>query len=655
MWISDWNPRSPMSDVAAPRSAPARWLAGLFPAFLLCVLAVVRDPGALDSGHVPRLLVLNAGLVIAVLLALTPSIRGQLNWGSLWSGVVYAYAGYAGAVWISLLFASNPSAGLLDACRSGAALVVLCLCVVFFSSFLEWRVWVAKTVVLAALVCGGIGLFQCIGNRVWMSPTRSAMEAITGAMGNVNLFTGYLALILPLCMAAIPVLRGVWRPVAAVAGGNVLFLIVVLQCRSAWISTVAVVVVFFVFVGMRPAAFGLPVRCRGFFAAGAGAGLLAAVLFFVFAPADNPFAFRIRAVFSEDIRFSDGGRLMVWRETLKMIADHFPFGVGAGNFTVHLQGYREGGGLDFSQINSNWNQPHNDYLWIFAEKGVLGMITFMGLLLLGVSAGVQGVFRSQRKEDAWMGAAALAGLAAYMSDSLFSFPLDRVNHQVALAAILAILVVSKNGASPRSPRSGVLPRRLFAIIALGILAVGLPVAWISLDQEQHVRLAREAMERGHWNTMQKHAKLARTPLRTLDAYAVPVSFLEGFALMKKGRRDDAIELFELADAENPNRYYILNNLAILYAERGELEKSRNLFIKLTRHFPEQHEPVINFAVFLLDDGSEAEARRLLATVPNEKIPEAVLEKFSRSPEPGAASGNGRTRFATPLDLPENAD
>lgn len=155
--------------------------------------------------------------------------------------------------------------------------------------------------------------------------------------------------------------------------------------------------------------------------------------------------------------------------------------------------------------------------------------------------------------------------------------------------------------------------------------------------------------------MQKHAKLARTPLRTLDAYAVPVSFLEGFALMKKGRRDDAIELFELADAENPNRYYILNNLAILYAERGELEKSRNLFIKLTRHFPEQHEPVINFAVFLLDDGSEAEARRLLATVPNEKIPEAVLEKFSRSPEPGAASGNGRTRFATPLDLPENAD
>lgn len=647
MWISDWNPRTPMSDIGAPQSTPLRWLAGIFPAFLLCVLAVVLDPRALDTGQVPRLVVLNAGLLLAVVLLFIPAIRGRLNWSSLRSGVVYACAGYAGAVWISLLFALNPSAGLLDACRSGGALVALSVCVVFFASVSEWRVWVAKAVVIAAFVCGGIGLFQCFAHRVWISPTRSAMEAITGAMGNVNLFTGYLALLLPLSLGAIAVLRGMWRLVALVVGGNVLLLIVVLQCRSAWIATLAAVVVFFVVVGMRPAAFGLPLRCRGIFTVVAVTGLLAGVLFFEFAPADNPFAFRMRAVFSEDIRFSDGGRLMVWRETLKMIADHFPFGVGAGNFTLHLQGYREGGRLDFSQINSNWNQPHNDYLWIFAEKGVLGILAFSGLLLTAVWAGVQGVFRAARKEDAWMGAAALAGLVAYMSDSMFSFPLDRVSHQVALAVILAILAVSKNGALPGSEASDFLPRRLFAVFALAIVAIGIAVAWISLKQEHHVRLAREAMVRGHWNTMQKQAKLARTSLRKLDTYAVPVSFLEGFALMKKGRRDEAVELFVLADTENPNRYYILNNLAILYTQRGELEKSRELFLRLTRFFPEQHEPVINFAVFLHGEGNEAEARRLLATIPKDKIPEAVQEIFSRSSGSGVDSGHGRTLSPTP--------
>ncbi len=479
------------------------------------------------------------------------------------------------------------------------------------------------------------------------------MEAITGWMGNVNIYTGYLAMILPLCLAAISILRGVWRVAAAVAGMNVFLLIVALQCRSAWIATLAAVAVFFVLVCMRPGAFGLSGRFRIVFVAMAGAGLLAGVLFFIYAPADNPFAFRMRAVFSEDIRFSDGGRLMIWRETLKMIADHFPFGVGAGNFTIHLQGYREGGGLDFSRINSNWNQPHNDFLWIFAEKGVLGVATFTGLLLAGVLGGVRSVFRSARKEDAWMSVAALAGLVAYMSDSMFSFPLDRVNHQAALAVILAILAVSKNGAVQRSGDGGMLPRRLFVIVALGILALGIPVTWVSLNQERHVHLAREAMERGHWNTMQKHARMARTLLRTLDSYAVPVSFLEGFALMKKGQRDDAIRLFELADMENANRYYILNNLALLYAQRGEVVKSRAIFMKLTRYFPEQHEPAINFAVFLYGHGDEKEARRLLSTVPREQIPAAVLDVFSRPPASGAGSSDVGTRSEPPVELREN--
>jgi tetratricopeptide (TPR) repeat protein len=227
-----------------------------------------------------------------------------------------------------------------------------------------------------------------------------------------------------------------------------------------------------------------------------------------------------------------------------------------------------------------------------------------------------------------MATAALAALAAYVVDSFFSFPLDRVNHQAALGVILAALAIR-----PADHPPGVISRRnfripIFAALAFGLLGIGITIASVSLKQEHHVALAREAMSRGHWNTMQKQAQLARTSLRTLDTYAVPVSFLEGFALMKKGSIDEALPLFELADRENPSRFYILNNLAVMYLARGMDQKAGELFQRLHRLYPEEPEATCNLALFLLNHGQTDQALKLIENFPREKIPPSILQRFS---------------------------
>jgi len=553
--------------------------------------------------------------------------------------VVFAFAGYVAAVWLSLLVALNPSAGLLDACRSGASLIVVCLSLVLFASCLEWRFLLAKAATLAGLTGGMVGIFQCYQRAVWNAPTRAVMEQVTGLMGNVNFYAGYLAILFPLCVAAGVVLRGAWRWLAWVAVSTLLLLILILQCRSAWLAAISSFTVLMLAIGIRPTVFGFSRRLRYALAGVALAAALSVALFLQWAPSNNPFAFRVRAVFSEDIRFSDGGRLMIWRETLRMFADHFPFGVGAGNFSIHLQGYREGGRLDFSQIDSRWNQPHNDYLWILAEKGVLGFGAFLLVLALAATHAFRSIFRSQSHAEAWIAAAALASLAAYMVDSFFSFPLERVSHQAALAVVLAAMAARPTikktpGFSLVKPRFPV-----FAALAFFILGVGITIASFSWNQEYHVALAREAMSRGHWNTMQKQAELARTPLRTLDTYAVPVSFLEGFALMKKGSVDAAVSLFELADRENPDRFYILNNLAILYATRGENQKAGELFQRLFRLYPEHPEAACNLALFLLGQGEKNKALQVLEGVPKDEIPPRLLEKMSLPLSPQKPANN----------------
>jgi tetratricopeptide (TPR) repeat protein len=168
---------------------------------------------------------------------------------------------------------------------------------------------------------------------------------------------------------------------------------------------------------------------------------------------------------------------------------------------------------------------------------------------------------------------------------------------------------------------------IFAATGFAILGIGIMITSVSLNQEYHVALARQAMAQGHWNTMQKHAQMARTPLRTLDTYAVPVSFLEGFAFMKQGRVDAAISLFKLADRENPDRFYILNNLAIMYAVRDEQNKADELFQRLGRLYPEHPEATCNLALLLLNQGKENEALRLIERIPRDKIPTPLFKKF----------------------------
>jgi len=285
-----------------------------------------------------------------------------------------------------------------------------------------------------------------------------------------------------------------------------------------------------------------------------------------------------------------------------MAQGQFPNGVGAGNWTLLLPEYSVGN--PFTEINTdpctNWIQPHNDYLWIFAEKGLFGIAAFLATFLFAWIAGIRTILQAKTPEVAWTALAALGGLTVYMVDSLFSFPLDRVNHQVVLAVLLAALAASDKfpAALPFAKQNN---RRTLAVLvpaSILILASGLIISIASLRQEHHVALAREAMKRGHWNTMLQHARLAKTPLRTLDNYAVPVSFLEGFALMKKGKVDEPIKLLEQAQKESPGRYFILNNLGILYSKQGDHTKAVAMFQHLIERYPNRPEARQNLELSL---------------------------------------------------------
>lgn len=626
-------------------------MAGLLPAVLLAVLLVgihvVIDPAAYDVSQLPRLLAVMAVLLVAVpTVLLVPPISRRLDWSPLADPIVSAAAASLVACWFSLSVATNVTAGFTDGFRTLGAFLVLCLCLLVLPLDPDWRRRVLELAVVATLVAGGVAAWEIVPLVTTGALSRRDLETafLDGMMSNVNLFAGFLLLLLPWCLCAAVELTGGWRSVAAAAGIAALGTVLVLQSRAVWLAAGAAAVAGGIATLRHGKVLGLPAAGRRALIASLAAMPIAAAVGLGLALTDTPLGRTIdRLVVSRPHqagRPSDGGRSLVWGIAAEMIADHPLTGVGAGNFTLRMHDYLGSHDRDFSNLSSdNWIQPHNDFLWVFAEKGLPGFVAFGAVFILALAAVWSVLAGSPTTADARLAVASLMALIGHLVFSCFDFPLDRVSHQVVLAVHLAVLVLVKRatrattGAAARSR----LPGWLTVPPVAAATALGVVYAWGALEQERGVMDARRAQHAGDWEAMRKAARRAATPWKTLDPLAVPVAFLEGEAERQLGHLEAATACFERAVAANPARLYVLQNLGAAYAQTGRLDDAVDVFAIAADRYPDRAELRHNLAMALVEAGRFPEAITVIEDVPEPLRTEGMQEalKFARGQQPAA--------------------
>jgi O-antigen ligase len=606
--------------------------------FLLVGLGLVRDVRVYDETLIPRLLPLLAMLFVALPLVpvVSRKVSSQLPDAALLRDpLVRCYAAYAAITAISLLFAVNVSAGFTDVFKTLATFLVLCISCLLLPLVPRWQEALAKIAIVAAIANGGISWWELLSQHGLGIHSRHTMETVMGLMTNVNLFAHFLNLALPFCLFGAVTLRGAWRwaAVAAsiVAGGMLLLL----QSRSAYVGLAGGATAAMLAAFAAGEKLGLSRRARAVIAGLFVAGVVGAMGFVATAGDDNPLAGRIRSIFETNAtidpgRPREGGRLMIWGITRQMIADHWLTGVGAGNFTVRLHEYFGGDDLDFSNVATNWIQPHNDFLWVFSEKGILGFAAFIGIFFFAF-ASLRTILRSQcTRQDAWLALFMLMGLVAYALCSCFDFPLERINHQVWLAVLLAAILVTKQGGAALVPAGDRLPAwsipwRVALPPALVALGFGIVYALAALAQERHMVLARRAIRDEQWQAVVDHARLAATPWKTLDAFVTPIAFLEAMGQIRLGNLPEATACLERARRDNPNRMYVINNLGVLYAHAGRFDEAIECFELAVHRYPNRVDGFSNLANCYIETGRVAEAIAML-----EQIPEAMRTDVIRA-------------------------
>jgi O-antigen ligase len=142
------------------------------------------------------------------------------------------------------------------------------------------------------------------------------------------------------------------------------------------------------------------------------------------------------------------GRTDLWRVGWRMVEDHPVRGVGVGNFPARSVDYhlRPGSTENDAYIVDTPKVPHNIYLAVLSELGIIGLILFVAVLVIPLAAAVRAAREFARRGQAvleLLSRALFLGLVGYLAALFFSSQLFEKQLWLLLAAAPALLAIAQ--------------------------------------------------------------------------------------------------------------------------------------------------------------------------------------------------------------------
>jgi hypothetical protein len=288
------------------------------------------------------------------------------------------------------------------------------------------------------------GIAQALGVEPW--PALTAGDQRSALFGNVNMaaeFLGFAALAL-LVIDAPPLARRaklVREAVLAYAFAELFFL----ASRSAFLALGVALAALMALGRLTPR------RLASLLLA---AWTAAAVTLWVAGLVAGPSTARVEHLLRADVQQHkrDGAslRFAAWDSTIALIRDH-PLGLGLGNFPDMFIPYQHEGSPRPSET-LYFRSPHNEALRLVADGGVFALPLALALVAgLGLGLWRSPVVARGRSEP---GALLVAGLAFYLVEAAFQFPLDVAMGALAIAVLLGLAAacLEPDEPSPAVPR-----------------------------------------------------------------------------------------------------------------------------------------------------------------------------------------------------------
>jgi putative inorganic carbon (HCO3(-)) transporter len=140
---------------------------------------------------------------------------------------------------------------------------------------------------------------------------------------------------------------------------------------------------------------------------------------------------------SRDKDKAETTRIRLWQTSINMIKDKPIWGIGPGNFGELFDRYKVEGYYD------NNSHPHNDFLNITVNSGLLGFFTYMSIWIVFLYTTVKVMVRKKKTgSNSWMQIAGLASIIAFLFAGLLQCYYSDAEVNMLVMFILGITVVS---------------------------------------------------------------------------------------------------------------------------------------------------------------------------------------------------------------------
>jgi O-antigen ligase len=612
-------------EVTKPRSL----LFYIMASVTILFIPVFHVTRALDQAMMPRTLVLSFFVLVMAIV-----LMGNKNYRyfdfSVFKRCIFPVLGaYLSIVAISILFTINYKESFYDIVRTFLLLSTTGIAALIFIHTDNWQYKLPKFVIIAAIIALIIGSVQyfnhvMLAENLFLPDGRLVLYKVTGLMFHKNEYSTALLLMLPFIGYAIYIYRGAWKITAFVTALLILSMIILVQTRAVWVGfAIAFFIIALVYM-FYARALSLPRLYRNILSACMITGLLGiAVIFSMEKPRDpNSLLGRVRSI--TDTRSQHNiHRLNIWKSTINLIKERPVTGTGAGNWRLHAAYYYDG---RFDQVPQlNWARPHNDFLWVFAEKGIFGFLFYLAIFGFAIYYLLSIIKRSNKIEDKILALLFIAAIVAYLAVSFFSFPYERINHQIYLALMIGATtsMYHKLMASERFK-----PKRLHILLPVIVFSVfGIAMSYYTIKQEMYLNKALGAMKNENWRAYLHNAQLAVNPFKSLDPLSNPPKYYEGMALAKLNRHHEAITAYEQAREQFPNNMWILNWMGQSYYQVGRYEEAIDCLNHVIKIIPSHKEAHINLSATYFKMGDYQSSYDALKQIKNWQDDSAILSNM----------------------------
>lgn len=308
---------------------------------------------------------------------------------------------------------------------------------------------------------------------------------------------------------------------------------------------------------------------------------------------------------------SGAERIELWKKSIKVFKESPILGVGLGNWKIHVLKYGHSG-LETVDNKTFHQRPHNDFVWILAEQGILGLLAY----LCGVIFMLFSLFQLIKKEE-WGTKKFFFFICfyvylGYLIISIFSFPKERIEHNALLIFIFAIVIIhSQNNKKLEKSHS-----KIYVVFIL-LFVINLFAFYVGesrLKSEIHLKKAYMARENGDWENVILEIHNSENKYFLIDPMNTPLSWYSGSAYYNLGNQDKSFNEFYRAYQINPNHIHVLNNLATSFELKGDHESAINLYKKALEISPKFMDAQLNLVASYFNSNKKMEAIDFYSTI-----------------------------------------